>query len=48
MEQYAGAFPVAATHRGSLSVTPATGSPIDATGMVVPSFMLVQSSAEIT
>ena len=33
IEQYAGALPVAATHRGEASVTPATGSPIDATGI---------------
>jgi hypothetical protein len=47
IEQYAGALPVAATQRGAASVTPATGSPIDVTGIAVPSFALEQSSAEI-
>src|SRR6185436_11616123 len=47
IEQYAGALPVAATHRGAASVTPATGSPIDATGIAVPSLVLEQSSVEI-
>src|SRR5678809_1623618 len=47
IEQYAGALPAAATHLGEASDTPATGSPIDPTGISVPSFALVQSSAEI-
>ncbi len=47
MEQYAGGVP-AATHRGAASVTPATGSPIDETGIVVPSRACVQSSGEMT
>ena len=48
IEQYAGALPVAATHRGAARVTPATGSPIDETGIVAPSLVLVQSSAVIS
>jgi hypothetical protein len=47
IEQYAGAFPVAATQRGSAKVTPATGSPIDDTGIEFPSLALVQSPEDI-
>jgi hypothetical protein len=46
MEQYAGELPVAATQRGAASVTAATGSPIAATGIIVPSRGLAQSSAD--
>src|SRR5262245_50535885 len=48
MEQKAGALPVAGTHHGAARVTPATASPIDATGMVEPSWDAVQSSADKT
>src|SRR5688572_10272382 len=48
IEQYAGAFSVAATHRGAARVTPATGSPMDETGMAPPIFSGVQSAIETT
>jgi hypothetical protein len=35
--QCAGTVAVASTHRGALNVTAETGSPIDDTGMLVPS-----------
>ena len=41
--QYAGSEPVAAFHTGALSVTDDTGSPMEATGMLVPSLSAVQS-----
>ncbi len=45
--QYAGAGSAAAVHRGSLSVTFDTGSPIAATGTAVPSFVAVHSASVI-
>lgn len=35
--QWAGTVAVASTHRGAFSVTAETGSPIEVTGMLVPS-----------
>ena len=48
IEQCAGALPAAATQRGAARATPATGSPMDETGIVAPSLVLVQSSAVIS
>ena len=45
--QYAGAGSAAAVHRGSLSVTFDTGSPMAATGTAVPSFVAVHSASVI-
>src|SRR3989442_9829849 len=47
IEQYAGTLPVAATHRGAESVTPATGSPMADVGIVDPRRASEQSSAVI-
>ena len=48
IEQYAGAAPAAPPTGARQAVTPATGSPIAATGMSVPNRAGVQSSAEMT
>src|SRR2546427_12445249 len=47
IEQYAATLPVAATHRGAESVTPATGSPMADVGIVDPRRASEQSSAVI-
>src|SRR5580700_2689477 len=48
MLQYAGLPLASARHSGAFSVTVETGSPIEDTGILVPSFSAVQSEAAIT
>jgi hypothetical protein len=45
--QYAGIVPDAATHRGGLSATPDTGSPMAEIGIALPTLSTVQSASEI-
>jgi hypothetical protein len=45
--QCAGTVAVASTHRGEFSVTAETGSPIEATGMLVPSRSAVHEDCVI-
>jgi hypothetical protein len=48
MLQYAGAPLASARHSGAFSATAETGSPMEDTGMLAPSFSAVQSDAAIT